>query len=79
MEKSDDTKQLNKHAAQVILDSINQEDKIEDLKKTILLLNTQLNIALKALNYIARPWPQKELANVNFDVAKQALKDISEV
>lgn len=43
------------------------------------VLNQQLVIALKALKFISRPWPQHELANLNFDVAKQAIKDILEV
>lgn len=42
-------------------------------------LEQQLSIAIKALRFISRPWPQKELADTNFNVAKQALLDISNV
>ena len=57
----------------------NLEDEIEVLNNQLDNLNDKLEIALNALKYISRPWPQKELADTNFNVAKKALLDIKEV
>lgn len=67
-----DEKEIKQHPAQIILNSIKDEEKI-------LKLERQLEIASKALKFVARPWPQTGLASDNFDAAKQALKDIQEV
>jgi hypothetical protein len=55
------------------------EVQIEELLTENSKLKQQNKILLDAVKFVARPWPQKELANINYDVAKKALQDVQDV
>jgi hypothetical protein len=62
-----------------ILTDDKNDSQLEKLKLENEKLKQQNKILLDAIKFVARPWPQRELANINYDVAKQALQDVQDV